>query len=1010
MRQMISQFCFVLISTCLLWSGLGTAMAQVPDGFYLDRFDYPIGERGYEGVVPVPISEQLQPNPNNLYPEYTEGALPNRFREVGGENWWNSNDVGNHVAEKHGMHPAEDWNWTGETPEVGQLVYAAANGKVISKGPVVPNNESAWGYYLVLKHSVHPDDAADYDPYDTFYTVYMHIAPKTRLDGRFNSAGVIHAGFDVEVDDWVRRGDVIGVIGDITQPGVGDHLHFELRHSWGESLYPNDNGSGYYGYTKNNTMNREQILDGISKLALDGFEDPSDFIDKIHNDENHHRPRAKQILVNGGWDIYGGTLDNSELFIRFKIIGDPQRFALEGINQQSLSNFKLSRIYRENNAVQYSELAHEDAFFIVPGSFEQHPAGIYTFKLRIIENHLAAFGAEMGIKYSLGFDINNGSATLRAFARDKLYFLNAETFTDMPAEGDEGDWVIPYIRAGVANGLFKGSGAVFDPTRQVTRAEMAAVIINTRFRLTWDEDQAFFNANLDPFWLPGSGQTPAEGYFTDVDICHPFFPQIQTLRNAGIIQGKSNNSGVLLNEFGPNDFLSRAELSKLLVAALELTMPNNINTNEDPTDNRNSSADGYFSDVNSADPAGNCASTPNPWYFCYVRILANTIITNSIGEEEGKAYPDRIVSGTVRNPVPTTRDKLIFNPNSYVTRGEVAKFVTNTFLYKEEAANLTKNEEASKHATSETVNLIGYNFEQIQVGSGHAPQPLLLNGGTSASIYDNETLALTYPSDVDQDGDRLFFFWFCRGGTLVSTLANHRRVVFTPPQVSQPTTFKIFTLAGDFEGHSAPSTLRISVFPRNTNQTPSSISLTASLSPASANANTAIMVSGQATYNTGLAVGSGAVTITTSQNTWTAALNQNGQFSRTITAPNTSQNVSIRVSDGSLSNSITRPFTLLGTGSTSGFRLQTDIVHTFDDNGSAGVEWSPFVTDTFRTTDEDILLMAYFDQLNISQDLDLNGAFIIPMAANMATYSKTMPFSPAGSGVGLYRDSLSNPA
>lgn len=81
---------------------------------------------------------------------------------------------------------------------------------------------------------------------------------------------------------------------------------------------------------------------------------------------------------------------------------------------------------------------------------------------------------------------------------------------------------------------------------------------------------------------------------------------------------------------------------------------------------------------------------------------------------------------------------------------------------------------------------------------------------------------------------------------------------------------------------------------------PSSISVQAAVSPPTAELQQSVTVSGTAQYNTGGAVVNGTVTIVTSENTWTTYLDSSGSFSRDITAPSSSQNIQVSVSDGNL--------------------------------------------------------------------------------------------------------------
>ena len=88
---------------------------------------------------------------------------------------------------------------------------------------------------------------------------------------------------------------------------------------------------------------------------------------------------------------------------------------------------------------------------------------------------------------------------------------------------------------------------------------------------------------------------------------------------------------------------------------------------------------------------------------------------------------------------------------------------------------------------------------------------------------------------------------------------------------------------------------------------PTGISVTASLIPTSTTISQPLNVSGSAIYNTGVAVKNGTVSIDViGNNSYTAFLDANGNFSKSISAPSLGGNYTVRitVSDGTVSNYI----------------------------------------------------------------------------------------------------------
>jgi parallel beta-helix repeat protein len=154
-----------------------------------------------------------------------------------GDGWYNAQDFGEYNSDMKGYHPGEDWNTeTGGDTDIGELVYAVANGILYAKRSSLGEG---LGGGIVIKHFL-PDGGE-------VYSVYVHIEPNQNLN----------------VEQVVARGEQIGRIADIKYPA---HLHFEIRtrpvdpNDW----YPNDIGNGYY--------------ESVEKMQEDGFTDPSYFI------------------------------------------------------------------------------------------------------------------------------------------------------------------------------------------------------------------------------------------------------------------------------------------------------------------------------------------------------------------------------------------------------------------------------------------------------------------------------------------------------------------------------------------------------------------------------------------------------------------------------------------------------------------------------------------------------------------------------------------------------------
>ena len=177
-------------------------------------------------------------------------------------------------------------------------------------------------------------------------------------------------------------------------------------------------------------------------------------------------------------------------------------------------------------------------------------------------------------------------------------------------------------------------------------------------------------------------------------------------------------------------------------------------------------------------------------------------------------------------------------------------------------------------------------------------------------------------------------------------------------------------------GLAAPFSFDFSIDPVS-GPIPTQLDLSAAVSP---NTNVPpysnVNVAGVVTYNTGPYVPVGTAIINTENNSYTAAIN-NGYFSRDVQAPDISSYVSVTAYDNqySLAKSTNLWIDIQGSGSTAGYNLTTDIIYDYVDYGT-WVEWYPKTA--FRTTDEYVNLFANFDNLNITNNLDLMWRFFYP--------------------------------
>ena len=121
--------------------------------------------------------------------------------------------IATHFAESYslGIHPGEDWNGNGGgNSDLGQDVYAVANGRVVSAA----NHGRLWGNVIVVEHVFYENQEKR-----KIRSLYAHLQQ-----------------IKVRAGETVRKRQLIATIGQDPEKLFQAHLHLELR--WDESLAP----------------------------------------------------------------------------------------------------------------------------------------------------------------------------------------------------------------------------------------------------------------------------------------------------------------------------------------------------------------------------------------------------------------------------------------------------------------------------------------------------------------------------------------------------------------------------------------------------------------------------------------------------------------------------------------------------------------------------------------------------------------------------------------------------
>lgn len=116
-------------------------------------------------------------------------------------------------------------------------------------------------------------------------------------------------------------------------------------------------------------------------------------------------------------------------------------------------------------------------------------------------------------------------------------------------------WYTPYVQRAVAAGLLRGymnqdgtPSGLFRPSGFVTRAEAVKVLLSAT-------DISLDDAPEDPF--------------RDTDPAAWYAPFLRSAYHLGIVDGYKNSKGTPTGTFGPADHVTRAQVAKMAVLALD---------------------------------------------------------------------------------------------------------------------------------------------------------------------------------------------------------------------------------------------------------------------------------------------------------------------------------------------------------------------------------------------------------------------------------------------------------
>ncbi|MCU0444883.1 MAG: T9SS type A sorting domain-containing protein [Microscillaceae bacterium] len=518
-------FAIILLWCCFSIDAVyGQCTPQITDGF-----DYPIGSRGYcdNGNI-SPILENINPEQNPIYPN---NPIANPRREglnPSGGKWYNINDIGNflNLDDTYGIHPGEDWNKGTGSNDAGEIVHAIANGKIVRVSSAFDSYLSG-GYTIVIQHTL-PNNTS-------IYSVYTHITSLNNTNGTLATNAnqfLLSDNVTSLLNSCINRGTPIGRIARGMTAIIYPHLHFEIRTTIANvnSLYPNDNGNGYYGATvgqkHTSSMTQAQVTSAFGLMQTDGYIDPSDFID-------NNRP----LFINDNTSIYGGVAGTSKSV----------KFYFYRTGTISANDIKAGGIAKKVRIGTPENPSYADVMNV-----SNHSANP---DMKIVTINTPTSGVINGNSYDIAFSID--SQIYRA--NKSVYFLDPLNATNYQGLSDptKNVWQYYYVWESLRRGFIRN----LNNNINLTKGEAATIIVKAALELS---HQGLLNGSDEqPFRIRAEITGNA---YNDVSMCHPFFPYIQTLRNYGYI-----GSGVNGN-FGVDNAVTLGDVCRIVSNVFRLTI------------------------------------------------------------------------------------------------------------------------------------------------------------------------------------------------------------------------------------------------------------------------------------------------------------------------------------------------------------------------------------------------------------------------------------------------------
>ncbi len=391
-----------------------------------------------------------------------------------------------------------------------------------------------------------------------------------------------------------------------------------------------------------------------------------------------------------------------------------------------------------------------------------------NISLNLISSDLLGFTE--GINSIITFRYNGGGASKLFLGSFYLAdYDDSSVFMDV---SDLNNWMKSYILKGAKLGLYKGTSLqTFNPSGTLQKQHAAKIIVEAGVRL------GLLNINT----------STSNGTFSDVNQSSEFFKHIQTLRNYGYIINGTN--------FNPTNAITIGQLCKLLVNVFEISdtdiAPTNFTNLQQkkivPTSTDASLIPYMTKILNLVDIREDTPGfffTENLWDFLDFSSV-NTILTGQI-EVDG---------------------------SNSISRGIMAKLITNIMIWKSNKMNLTMFRSANSTLNTQTLDdYISFGEKYDNASITATSTPITPSQQTYSCASGGSITILYNPGSLPQH-----YYWSMQksSGSSIATLTSnntaHSSVTFTAPNVSTPTQWKLYTYTANNKGKARETFITINV-------------------------------------------------------------------------------------------------------------------------------------------------------------------------------------------------------